>query len=79
MLKLLKIESPVGVLVSLLHESVHAQLSEEERGDDDEEDDGDDDGGGGVGWDRGGVSVCNLTFSPLSSLLHPKATFCWLC
>ena len=42
LLKLLKIESPVGVLVSLLHESVHAQLSEEERGDDDEdEDDGD--------------------------------------
>ena len=39
MLKLLKIESPVGVLVSLLHESVHAQLSEEERGDDDEDDD----------------------------------------
>ena len=40
MLKLLKIESPVGVLVSLLHESVHAQLSEEER-EDDEDDDGD--------------------------------------
>ena len=41
MLKLLKIESPVGVLVSLLHESVHAQLSEEEREDDDEDDGGD--------------------------------------
>ena len=39
MLKLLKIESPVGVLVSFLHESVHAQLSEEEREDDDEDDD----------------------------------------
>ena len=39
MLKLLKIESPVGVLVSFLHESVHAQLSEEEREDDEEEDD----------------------------------------
>ena len=38
MLKLLKIESPVGVLVSLLHESVHAQLSEEEREDEDEDD-----------------------------------------
>ena len=38
LLKLLKIESPVGVLVSFLHESVHAQLSEEERED---EDDGD--------------------------------------
>ena len=79
LLKLLKIESPVGVLVSFLHESVRAQLSEEERGwwwwrrgwwwrE-----------GGGVGWDRGGVSVCNLTFSPLSSLLHPKATFRCLC
>ena len=42
LLKLLKIESPVGVLVSFLHESVHAQLSEEERGDEnEEEDDGD--------------------------------------
>ena len=40
MLKLLKIESPVGVLVSFLHESVHAQLSEEEREDDDDKDDG---------------------------------------
>ena len=39
MLKLLKIESPVGVLVSFLHEGVHAQLSEEGRGDDDEDDD----------------------------------------
>ena len=39
-MKLLKIESPVGVLVSFLHESIHAQLSEEER-EDDEEDDGD--------------------------------------
>ena len=80
LLKLLKIESPVGVLVSLLHESVHAQLSEEERGDDEEED-GDDVGEGDrFGWDRGGgVSVCNLTFSPLSSLLHPKATLRWLC
>ena len=42
MLKLLKIESPVGVLVSFLHESVHAQLSEEERGDEDEDEDEDD-------------------------------------
>ena len=38
LLKLLKIESPVGVLVSFLHESVHAQLSEEEREDEDEDD-----------------------------------------
>ena len=38
LLKLLKIESPVGVQVSFLHESVHAQLSEEEREDDDEDD-----------------------------------------
>ena len=36
--------------------------------------------GGGVGGDRGGgASVCNLTFSPLASLLHPKATLCCLC
>ena len=40
MLKLLKIESPVGVRVSFLHESVHAQLSEEEREDEDEDDGG---------------------------------------
>ena len=40
LLKLLKIESPVGVLVSLLHKSVHAQLSEEEREDEDEDDGG---------------------------------------
>ena len=39
MLKLLKIESPVGDLVSFLHESVHAQLSEEEREEDEDDDD----------------------------------------
>ena len=43
MLKLLKIESPVGVRVSFLHESVHAQLSEEEREDDDEDEEDEDD------------------------------------